>query len=112
MNIENKSETDGLRTITWITYISFAVGVFTGGLAFIVGIIIAYLKRNEAIGTIYNSHLNYLIYTAWWMVFWTFLGSITIFFYVGIPILMIAGIWYVYRLVRGILRLADSKPVR
>lgn len=108
----NIEQSDSLKAVTWIAYIAFIISIFTGGLGFIVGMIVSYVKRNEAKGTIYSSHFNYLISTAWWTIIWTVVGVITAFFIVGFFILIFTGIWFIYRLIKGVLRLSENKPAR
>jgi len=112
MDIEQNIEgSSNLKTVTWVAYIAFIIGLFTGGLGFLIGMIVAYLKRKEAEGTIYGSHLNYLISTAWWTILGSFIGAISAMLIVGIFILIFTGIWFIYRLIKGVLRLSENKPV-
>lgn len=48
-----------------VTYIVFAVGLFTGGLVTIAGLVMAYLKRSDYDNSIYQGHVTYLIRTFW-----------------------------------------------
>jgi uncharacterized membrane protein len=109
---QNIEQSDSLKTVAWITYIAFIISIFTGGLGFIIGMIVAYVKRNDSEGTIYNSHFNYLISTAWWSIVWCFIGAVTAFFIVGFFILIFTGVWFIYRLIKGVLRLSENKPAR
>lgn len=101
-----------LKSVTWIAYGSLIGGFFTGGLGFVVGLIISYLKRQEAAKTIYGSHFDYIIATFWWGFFGFLAGLATIFVIVGFPILIFTGFWLLYRLVKGIIAMWDGKPVR
>lgn len=131
------------REFTWlgITYGLFAFGLIVFWPA-IAGVVLAYIRRGDAVGTFIESHYGWLIRTFWW---WIVLfvviicamiaavlpgairlgseagsSSISI---VNIPWSMIGGaviggialsmvwLWVVYRLVRGVLRLADARAV-
>jgi len=89
------------------------------GLVGIVGLIIAYIKRDEAAGTWLESHLRWLIRTFWWSLLWDVIGVIVLFtlglILVGIPIAIgiwiVTGIWVIYRLLRGYMLFKDSKAV-
>ena len=100
-----------LKTITMVAYILFAVSIFTGGLTAIVGLIIAYVKRGETAGTVYQSHFSYLIRTFWYGFGFMVLSILTAAFIVGIFIGIGAAIWYIYRIVKGFLRFNDSKTI-
>ena len=85
------------------------------GIAGIVGVIIAYVKRDDARGTWIESHLTWLIRTFWWSLLWDVIAVILFVTLIGIPvallILVATSIWGIYRLVRGFLYFKDSKPI-
>src|SRR5215470_5412754 len=90
-----------------------------GGLAGIIAIIVAYVKRGEAAGTWLASHYRWLIRTFWFSLLWGLVGLLLFFVFaiviVGLllgPLVWIAtSIWVLYRLIRGYLLFKDSKPV-
>ena len=49
------------RNYMYVIYGLFAAGIFTGGLAVFIGVIIAYAKREDMAGTIYADHISFLI---------------------------------------------------
>ena len=89
------------------------------GIAGIVGVIIAYVKRDDARGTWVESHLTWLIRTFWWSFLWNCIGWLILFtlglVLIGIPIAIaiwvITTIWVIYRLIRGYLYFKDSQPI-
>jgi uncharacterized membrane protein len=90
-----------------------------GGIAGIVAIIMAHVKRADAAGTWLASHYRWLIRTFWFSFVWGMLGAI-IFFVLFIiligPIIALViwfatTIWVLYRLIRGYMLFKDSKPV-
>jgi len=89
------------------------------GVVGIVGLIIAYVKRDEAAGTWLASHLRWLIRTFWFSLLWDVIGFVVLFtlglVLIGIPIALgiwvAAGIWLIYRLLRGYMLFKDSKAV-
>jgi len=89
------------------------------GLLGIVGVIVCYVKRGEAQGTWVASHFTWLIRTFWWSLLWAILGWIILLVLlivlIGIPIAyaiwFCAGIWVIYRVVRGYLLFKDSKAI-
>ena len=77
----------------------------------IVAIVLNYLKREDAAGTLYESHFNWQIRTFWWSLGWAVLGAITLLIGVGFVILLVAGIWSIYRMVKGLLFWNEHKPM-
>ena len=90
-----------------------------GGIAGIVAIIVAYVKRGEAAGTWLASHYRWLIRTFWFAALWGVLGAIVFWMllllvigiFLGFAIWLATAIWVIYRLIRGYLLFKDSKPV-
>ncbi|HET9977550.1 MAG TPA: hypothetical protein VFQ20_08955 [Burkholderiaceae bacterium] len=100
-----------LKSLTLVVYVLQAASVFVGITA-IVGVIINYVKRDEAAGTVYESHFDWQIRTFWWMLVWSVLGFILIFALgLGLLVWFVAGIWAIYRVVKGWLKLNDNLPV-
>ncbi|WP_040977035.1 DUF4870 family protein [Necropsobacter massiliensis] len=93
-----------------ITYLAFAGGVFIPLLP-IVGVILAYVKRNEVWGSVYYAHLTYLIRTFWGFVAGVVLGSILLIIAVGKLILLAVWIWFLFRIIYGFIKLLDRQTV-
>ena len=118
------------RVLAIVCYALFIL-VFSNGITHIVGVVLAYIKRGEARGTIWESHFNNII-----RIFWTSVVFFMLFVAVAavgvfgvwhtamtdqfsapilvLPVLWLAGIgyliWYLYRTVRGLLLAIESKP--
>lgn len=105
------SATEAVGNVAMGTYILFAVGAITGGLTAIIGVIVAYLKRGDAAGTIYESHFTWLIRSFWIGLALSLIGVITAFFGVGVLVLVATAIWIIYRWVKGFLAFNDRKPI-
>ena len=103
-----------LKQLTMIIYILYALSAFIGitGLA---AIIINYIKREEAAGTLYESHFTWQIRTFWFTALWLVVYGLLIITIIGIPIawIMIAllGLWVGYRVIRGWVALSGARPV-
>ncbi|WP_223146177.1 hypothetical protein [Pusillimonas sp. ANT_WB101] len=102
---------DSLRTYSIVVYAAFALGILLGGLPSIVGLIMAYVKRNEMTGTIYHGHMSMLIRTFWISLALGIIGALATFIYIGPLIIIGTGIWYIYRVVRGFICLNDRKGI-
>lgn len=110
---ETDSETQrlkALRDITTAVYALQAAG-FLVAVTFIAGVIINYIKLTDVGGTLYESHFRWQIRTFWWGLLWTVVGAATVWLLVGFAILVAAGIWVIYRIVKGWLNLLDGKEM-
>ena len=104
-------ELSGLRTVALAVYALQALSFFWG-LPAVVAIVINYIKREDARGTVYESHFDWQIRTFWWGLIWTLVGIALIFaFGLGLIVLGVAYVWLIYRIVNGFLKLTESKPV-
>ena len=101
----------GLKQITLVVYMLQALSFFFG-LTAIVGVVINYVKRDDVVGTVYQSHFDWQIRTFWWGLLWSVLGFILILALgLGLLVLFVAWVWAVYRVVKGWLKLTEGKPV-
>jgi uncharacterized membrane protein len=95
------------------------VGSFLFGWPSIIAVILSYLKRGEARGTWLESHYAWAIRTFWLALAWAL--AVTL---VSIPLaiivvgiatwvlgLFLLGLWAIYRVARGWLRLKDGQPM-
>ena len=99
-----------LKQITLVVYVLQALS-FAFGVTAIVGLVINYIKRDEAVGTLYESHFDWQIRTFWWGLLWSVVGVILAFVLIGFAMLFVVWIWAVYRVVKGFLKLNDNLPV-
>lgn len=99
-----------LKTLTTIIYALYAASFFVGITA-IAAIVMNYVKKEDVAGTFLESHFRWQIRTFWFGVLWAVIGVITYLLLVGWVVLFVAGIWMIYRIVKGWLRLIDNKPM-
>lgn len=96
------------------------IGAFLFGWPSIIAVIINYVKRSEVRGTFLDSHFSWQIRTFWWALF--IAAVITVIGLVLLPLLgvglvvwwlgfFVLGIWAIYRIARGWLRLKDRQPM-
>ena len=100
------------RIVTIVVYGLYLIGwpcLHTTSLA---GLIVAYLKRDEARGTIWESHIDNQIQTFWVTLALLVVGIPLCFVAVGIPIVLGAVAWSLYRSIKGLLRAIDGQPYR
>jgi uncharacterized membrane protein len=94
---------------------AFIVTAFLSGWPSIIAVIINYVKRGETRGTYLDSHFGWQIRTFWYALLWLVIGALfiatVIGLVIGVPLLIIVGLWVLYRIARGWLTLADGKPM-
>jgi uncharacterized membrane protein len=121
-----------LITITQVTYALHAIGLAIGafgassvvgaflfGWPSIIAVIINYVKRGDARGTWLESHFTWQIRTFWFAMLWAIL-----IFLAGLPLTLVVvgfgvwalgffilGIWAIYRIVKGWMRLGSRQTV-
>lgn len=101
--------------ITGISSAAFIVTAFLSGWPSIIAVVINYVKRGEARATFLDSHFSWQIRTFWWALLWFAIGGLLIVTLIGavigVPLLIIVGIWVIYRIARGWLALLSKKPM-
>lgn len=94
---------------------AFIVTAFLTGWPSIIAVIINYVKRSDARGTFLDSHFGWQIRTFWWALAWVLVMVVLIMTVIGIPLAWLtgvaAGIWVLYRVVRGWITLGGGKPM-
>jgi uncharacterized membrane protein len=100
-----------LKNSVTLVYLLQALAFFTGITA-LAGVIIDYIKKDDAKNTWLESHIIWQIRTFWFGLLWTVIGGILCAFVIGILVLFINMLWIIYRIAKGWLRINDNKPVR
>ena len=99
---------------------SAAVAIaFVFGIPSIIAVIMNYVRRGDARATYLESHLNWQLRTFWFAALWigiVFVLSFPLFFvlvgFLTFPAgVFVVGVWVIYRVVRGWLRLKEGQPV-
>ena len=94
---------------------AFIVTAFLSGWPSIIAVIINYVKRGETRGTYLDSHFGWQIRTFWYALLWLLIGVLLIAtvigMVIGIPMLIVVGLWVLYRIGRGWITLNDGKPM-
>ncbi len=95
------------------------VGQFVFGIPSIIAVIMNYLKRGDVRGNWLDSHFGWQLRTFWYALLWFVLiglFSAPLVLLLGLGIVtwiigaFVVGIWIVYRVARGWLRLRDGQP--
>jgi uncharacterized membrane protein len=119
-----------LRSLAIVCYVLFLLAA-VNGLTALIGVIIAYVKRHDATGSIWYSHFTNMIVVFWVMVGAAILGfltwplaigaffaaspvfwppALTLPFAFGFLIFPLLAVWYLYRIVRGLVRASEERP--
>jgi uncharacterized membrane protein len=99
-----------LKQIAMVVYGLQALSFFWG-LPALVGVIINYVKRDDARGTVYESHFDWQIRTFWWGLLWAVLGVLLAVVLVGFVVMAVSWLWMLYRVVKGWLKLTEGQAV-
>ena len=99
MNETANNKTAGAGTAK-LVYILYLVSLLIGITA-IVGLIIAYVNRDDAPGWL-QSHYRFQIRTFWMGAFYMIVGTLLLQFLVGLLILLFVIFWLIVRCARGI----------
>ena len=98
------------RTAALIVYILQACS-FLFGIPMFIGAIVNYVKLGDVRGTWLESHYRWQLRTFWFGLLWGVLGVLTWIILIGYIILFVNYLWMIYRVVRGWLRLMDSREM-
>ncbi|SEP31888.1 hypothetical protein [Nitrosovibrio sp. Nv6] len=118
----------GLVRLTHIIYLLHGFSVLMGmlgpaliittfltGWPSIIAVILNYVKRSDVRGTYLDSHFGWQIRTFWYTLFWLVIAAMLFATVIGIIFAYIlavgAGVWVIYRIVRGWTALNDSNPM-
>jgi len=102
--------TDADKQVTTIIYALYAASILVG-VTCLVAIVMNYVKKDEVVGTFLESHFRWQIRTFWFAMLWSVLGVLLLFFFVGFLVLGANFLWFIYRIVKGWMRLNDGKPM-
>ena len=107
------------RGLTQILYLLHALAPFTAWLLAVIAIVLGAARRDDVRGTYLDSHFSWLSRTFWWGLLWILVcGVLTALLILSIllsPLFWlpytVLFFWYLYRVIKGWLRLNDGLPV-
>jgi uncharacterized membrane protein len=103
--------------LTGIVGAATVVGAFLIGWPSLIAVVLNYVKRGEAQGTWLESHFRWQIRTFWFGLLWVGLCLAFVVLTLGLGFLIVwlplavVGLWFIYRIARGWLRLLDRRPM-
>lgn len=98
------TESANLRLWVIVAYVLHLVGLS------LIGVILNYVKRKDG-DSLFRGHHEWMIRTFWWTVILGILGAILSLIGIGVLLLMALGVWYYYRLIKGLVLIVDSRPI-
>lgn len=101
---------EGARGTAILAYILYLIGWPTLHLSTIVALIPAYVKRGDVRGTIWETHFDNIINTFWTTLVLGIVFGLLCIVFIGIPLLIALGIWFLYRAIKGLVRAIDNQP--
>lgn len=124
----SQQPTSGLINLTYLIYglhlfsaitgvlgSAFVVTAFLTGWPSIIAVILNYVKRSDTRGTYLESHFRWQIRTFWFALLWMIVAGLLVLTLIGIPVAILmavaVGLWVLYRMLRGTLRLMDDRPM-
>ncbi|MDX2166764.1 MAG: hypothetical protein SF182_06860 [Deltaproteobacteria bacterium] len=126
--MDTERNDDGLVRLTHLIYalhaFSAVMGVissaavvtaFLTGWPSILAVILNYAKRAAVRGTVLESHFRWQIRTFWFAVLWVVAAGLLVLTIIGIPfawlIVVVTGVWVLYRIGRGWLALNEGRAI-
>jgi len=98
------------KNITQLIYGLYAASLIVG-ITSILAVVMNYIKREDVVGTMYESHFRWQIRTFWFCLLWSCVSFILTFVVIGIFGWIATAIWFIYRVVKGWLRLSEGKAM-
>jgi uncharacterized membrane protein len=91
------------------------VTAFLTGWPSILAVVLNYAKRRDVRGTWLDAHFGWQLRTFWWALLWVVLALLLAVTVIGIPfallVVVVTGLWVLYRIARGWLALNEGRPV-
>jgi uncharacterized membrane protein len=109
---------DKYKGTATMVYVLYALSFFLG-ITYIIGVIIAHIKKGSAAGSYVQSHFSYQIRTFWWSVIWVMVGIVSVtsvvalgpISFIGYFVFVLNAIWVIYRIIKGWMRLSEKSAI-
>ena len=114
-HIEHDTQRPAPTTTAHILYLMHAISPFTMWTLALIALIVGAVTRDSVRGTWVETHYAWLLRTCVWGLVWLVIGTVVFaltivgLFIIFVP-WFILTVWYLYRVIRGWLRLNDGRP--
>lgn len=102
--------------VTGVLTPAFVLTAFLTGWPSLIAVVLNYAKRGDTRGTYLESHFRWQIRTFWFSVLWLTISVLIALTLFGLPVafimVCITGLWVLYRIVRGLLRMMDGRDIK
>jgi len=98
------------RTWAIVVWVLLLLGYLTF-VTVIVSVVMAYVKRGDLVGTPFESHMTSAIRTFWISLIAGVIGAVLTVIGIGFLILAAVIVWNLYRIIRGLIRAIDGRPI-
>jgi len=107
------------KRVAHVLYILHLLAPFTAWLLAAVAVILGAYNRDDVRGTFLESHFSWLSRTFWWGLVWIVVfGILSVLFFITVILIPLAYllylglfVWYLYRVVKGWIRLNKGQPI-
>lgn len=105
-----------IRTLAFGCYAASLAGLLSGGLLTLAALLVAFIQRPTTQGTLYETHFTWLINSILISMALSAAGMMLSFVLIpltllAIPALGLLGLWFVYRMAKGMIRLNADQPM-
>lgn len=97
------------NSLVLIVYVLYLAAFFTG-ITELIGVVIAYVKIEDT-DPVLRSHYQFQIRTFWIGLLYVVVGVPLCMVIIGFPLLVWSAVWFLVRVVKGILALNEGKPI-
>ena len=112
---------DSLKTWGWVSYLLHLIvavaavvpGAQVSIALLVIALVLDLVKKDDAVGSWQASHFSWRIRSVLWATFWYVVTS-PLFLLLIVPGYLawgIVSIWFLYRIVRGMVAMNDNRPV-
>jgi len=102
-----------LSAVSGILTSATIIGAFVFGWPSIIAVIINYVTRDRVRGTWLETHWRWQMRTFWYAALWLLIAGVLTVTLIGIPfawvVILVTGIWVMYRVIRGWMLLLDRR---
>jgi len=101
--------------VTGVLTPAFVLTAFLTGWPSLIAVVLNYAKQSDTRGSYLESHFRWQIRTFWFAFLWLIFAGLLFITVIGFPIALLLvcfiGLWVLYRIIRGLLRLMDELPM-
>lgn len=98
---EVTAERTGNPDMAKIVYVLYLIGLVTGGLTILIGVVMAYIYRDDSPDWL-RTHYDSQIRTFWINLLYCCIAGLLIFVLIGFLLYVVIAIWWIVRSIKGL----------